>query len=429
MGIFSGSQIVICDLPIRLDTYKGCSHACKYCFVKKKTDISDIEVDNSLIALKKFINGERTCLTNWCDWKIPLHWGGMSDPFQPCEKKHKASLECLKIFKETQYPFVVSTKGKLIAESPYIDLIRDCNCVVQFSIVSSKYDVIEKGAPKFAERLEIVRKIAQTGKRVIARVQPYMTEVHSDVLENLQKFKYAGVYGITIEGMKFSKPQNGLIKLGNDFVYPKNVLERKFKEIKEKCHKIGLKFYCAENRLRTLGDDMCCCGIDGLEGFTPNKYNLEHILNEDKQEPNEVMKKVGSAQVFASIFQNAGAQKMLKKYSFSDVMMANEVIRGYEPIIKGGLERNNTEKEVLRFTRWLKSTGLTAKEVNELTNTQMSSHWLCTTQGGQCEVPTPQMFELLKKSHKIKGIPDYIKKIVYGNEAYIKKIVDNAKKD
>ena len=38
-----GSQVVLCDVPIRFDTYKGCSHACKYCFVQRKKDISDID--------------------------------------------------------------------------------------------------------------------------------------------------------------------------------------------------------------------------------------------------------------------------------------------------------------------------------------------------------------------------------------------------
>nr|DAF74095.1 MAG TPA: Radical SAM superfamily [Caudoviricetes sp.] len=76
MGISCGSQIVICDLPIHFDTYKGCSHACKYCFAKKKTDIREIEKDNCIESLCRFIEGRRTQETNWYDWNIPLHWGG-----------------------------------------------------------------------------------------------------------------------------------------------------------------------------------------------------------------------------------------------------------------------------------------------------------------------------------------------------------------
>lgn len=36
MACKCGSQIVLCNLPIRFDTYVGCSHGCRYCFVQKK---------------------------------------------------------------------------------------------------------------------------------------------------------------------------------------------------------------------------------------------------------------------------------------------------------------------------------------------------------------------------------------------------------
>ena len=38
-----GSQCWLCDLPIRFDTYKGCSHACRYCFANAKRDLTDIK--------------------------------------------------------------------------------------------------------------------------------------------------------------------------------------------------------------------------------------------------------------------------------------------------------------------------------------------------------------------------------------------------
>lgn len=62
MGIDCGSQVVICDVPIRFDTYKGCSHDCKYCFARKDRDISKIEVDRSISQLKNFIEGKRKAL-------------------------------------------------------------------------------------------------------------------------------------------------------------------------------------------------------------------------------------------------------------------------------------------------------------------------------------------------------------------------------
>lgn len=87
MSVDCGSQIAICDMPIHFDNYVGCSHACEYCFVKRFKDIKKIKpVKGSYNSLKSFTEGNRQRNTFWCDWDIPVHWGGMSDPFQPIEK-------------------------------------------------------------------------------------------------------------------------------------------------------------------------------------------------------------------------------------------------------------------------------------------------------------------------------------------------------
>jgi DNA repair photolyase len=278
--------------------------------------LTEIEKRGGMKALTNFINGKRTKNTSWCDWAIPLHWGGMSDPFQPIERKHKLSLQCLKIFAETKYPFIVSTKGKLLATEEYLSVLRECNAVVQISMLCSSYDKIELGCPSFEERLEMVRKIAPNCKRVIIRAQPYMLEVFDEFMSNIPRLKKAGAYGVTIEGMKFTSKRNGLVKVGADYCYPVNELKKHFELIKKECHKHGLKFYCAENRLREMGDNMTCCGIDGLEGFTPNTYNLCHIFNGERPTPTEKMKEVGTATAYSAINQTTVNHNKLKHQSF-----------------------------------------------------------------------------------------------------------------
>lgn len=316
-----GSQVTLCDLPIRFDTYKGCSHMCKYCFVQKKADLNDIDKGESPAVLRDFINGKRTRETNWCDWNIPLHWGGMSDPFQPAERKHKISLECLKVFKETQYPFVVSTKGKLICEGEYLELIKDCNCVIQISLVCPEYDKIELGTPTFAERLEMVRTLAKY-KRVNVRIQPYMIETHESTLRSIKQMAEAGAYGIIVEGMKFARKKDGLVRVGGDWCYPLDELRKRFDEMKALAHELGMKFYSGENRLRSMGDHLCCCGVEGLEGFEENRFNLNNLLHGNQEKPTESMNQKGTADVFCSLYQMAGISKEIKKLSFKDMMLS-----------------------------------------------------------------------------------------------------------
>lgn len=280
------------------------------------------------------------------------------------------------------------TKGKLICDDEYLELIKKCNCVVQVSMVCSKYDVLEKGAPTYNERLQMLKKLVKNCKRVVVRIQPYMTEVYEDVIESLEKYAEIGVYGITIEGMKFTRQQKGLVKLAGDFVYPKKTLEKHFEAIREKCHELGLVFLCAENRLRTMGDSMTCCGCDGLAGFKPNTYNLEHIYNGENVKPTNAMKQAGSAACFKAIMQSAGSGRLLKKNSLETMMMSRNMFDAYEPVVLGGLERENDKKQRLEFTTWLRSTGVNAKDIKDYTGTQMGSHWLCVKIDGQTEIPT-----------------------------------------
>lgn len=333
-----GSQCWLCDLPIRFDTYKGCSHLCKYCFVQKKTDINKIEKGESYKALINFIKGERGNLTRWCDWNIPIHWGGVSDPFQPVERFEKRSLKALQVFAETKYPVVISTKGILCIEEPYLSLIKQSNCVMQISMICDKYDVLEQGAPTYKQRLEMVRILSKNAKRVVIRVQPYMHEALNDVLENIADWANAGAYGAILEGMKFYKKQDGLEKLAGDWVYPMNVLKKDFEKIKKELHKNGMKFYSGENRLRNMGDSLTCCGIDGLDGFIPNTFNLSHILNGDKPIPSKAQMTVGGAACFAASFgQTTACNKFLESQSFASAMeyfatnrqdVINKVLKG-----------------------------------------------------------------------------------------------------
>lgn len=246
----------------------------------------------------------------------PDSLGGMSDPFQPAEKKLRASYECLKLLAETKYPFVVSTKGSLIAEDEYLDLLSECNCVVQMSMVCSRYDKLEKGAPAYEERLKIAKKVSPRVKRFIARIQPYMPEVYKDVMENIPKLADAGVYGVVLEGMKFYKAKAGMVKVGGDHCYPLDILRSDFENIKAEAHRNGMRFFSGENRLRAMGDDMCCCGIEGLDGFKGNDYNICMMLNGKNPEPTERMKKVGTAGCFHSLQQTAGTTEIIRQKSF-----------------------------------------------------------------------------------------------------------------
>ena len=323
MPISCGIQCMSCDYPIHFDTYKGCSHACKYCFVKQKYDISNIEPIHTTKSLRNFIEGKRNFETKWCDWAIPLHWGGNSDPFQACELEHKCSLECLEVFAETKYPFIVSTKNPLmLTEEPYLSLISQCRCVLQISMGCSKHDKLEPGAPSYEERLKAAAFLSDKVTRIIARVRPYFPDCHKDILAELPRYAKAGIYGISISSFISKKKQKGMKRYGTNYCFETEIIAPKFKEIKNKCHEVGLKFFCCEADLDHWSDDLSCCGTMGLEDFKPNIYNVPHLAyDEVKPEPTEAMKATDTYQPFKCIGQSQAWAMKCKDKSFSDLML------------------------------------------------------------------------------------------------------------
>ncbi len=300
-----GSQLVLCDLPVRFDTYAGCSHGCTYCFTRRNGSIHNVKALESVAAVDRFIQGKRTADCRWCDWDIPLHWGGMSDPFQPLEKKHRASYAVLELFAATGYPFAFSTKGKLVATPEYLALLRRCNAVAQVSMVAPQYDALEPGAPRFAERLDMLPKLAETCKRVIVRISPYSLGLVESVRAALPLYAARGVYGVEIQGMKRGRKRPGMIRVGADWCYPVAALRAEYTAIKAAAHECGLAFFCGENRLRSLSDASCCCGVEGVPGFRPNRANLNRLVFGQPLEFTAQMEAPDTGNPFRSITQSS----------------------------------------------------------------------------------------------------------------------------
>lgn len=393
-------------MPVRFDTYAGCGHACSYCFVSRKTDISNIANGESLESLRSFIAGKRTAETNWCDWNIPLHWGGVSDPFQPIERHRQRSLEALKIFAETKYPFVVSTKSALIAEEPYLSLLRQCNCVVQFSACSPKYDAIERGAATYEARISAAAKVARYC-RVNIRIQPYIPAIFNDVIKALPRYADLGFHGVIVEGMKYTKPKvEGLCRIGGDFCYPVETLLPQFIAIRSACHNNHLKFYCGENRLRSLSDELCCCGVEGM-GWTLNEANLNHHLFDPAgMKFTPAMKVPGSASVWGAIEQNTLAAIRNKTLSYADKMV--EYSKTPYSFQRGGVEIN--EKRAARLREYmqeqLKKSGKTRKQVDQHLGTNgMAGHYFGAS---QWTFPTREAYAKLRQIIPTLGDYDYV---------------------
>jgi DNA repair photolyase len=139
--------------------------------------------------------------------KMPVHFGGMSDPFASCEIT-KRSLQILYTLDEINYPVVISTKNTnlLLEDKAFVQILRMKNLAIQisFSVVDQDHSkVLEPNIPSPLERIKAIKILAKQGVYVIVRLQPLfpnlLVEIGNTLIPSLGE---AGVKHIILEFLK-----------------------------------------------------------------------------------------------------------------------------------------------------------------------------------------------------------------------------------
>jgi DNA repair photolyase len=301
------SQFAFCGLPLRLDTYGGCAFQCKFCFARYRGGATAGEVvrpaDPASLervfarALKRHQPG---ILAQFLRRRVPLHFGGMSDPFQPAERRHLVTRSVLKLLGSFQYPTVISTRSELVAERDYLSLLGSFPCVVQFSfstLDALRARLVEPNCPAPSTLLKAAERLAGAGVPVTVRWQPYIPGFSGDPDAFCASVARAGFRHVAVEHLKVPVEQNhrlwrGLVEgLGRDlgceyldvsatrdgreFVLPADLKLPIVTSVRRAAHANGMTFGAADNELQYLSDTGCCCsGVDQFAGFE-NWYKFQ----------------------------------------------------------------------------------------------------------------------------------------------------------
>lgn len=271
------SKFAICGLPIRIDSYKTCSFGCKYCFAEnreimkfdKHIQVGNVkQVENKL---QKIFDKKEVDNNNFLDVLISegitWHWGGMSDPFQPCERKLGITKQLVDITNKYGIHVLFSTKS----DNTYdVDIRPDLH---SFQLSISNVDdlkEIEPNVPSIKSRYEFYKSLKERGFKVGIRIQPFIPNIST--LKIVEMFKDADMF--TLEGIKIV-PQNKECK---DFILNKMGLNKEdftqmgllnlkptlrlemYKPFIDYFEKHNIPYSIADNDLRWLGNNYCCCG-------------------------------------------------------------------------------------------------------------------------------------------------------------------------
>ena len=221
-----------------------------------------------------------------------LQWGGLSDAFDPCERRHRVSLRLLQFFRELQYPISISTKATWWTEDPeYTALLRGAEHVhVKTSIITTDRDAaakIERGVATPAERFASLRRLKDLGVGCTTlRFRPFIPGVSDRTMEAMvEEGARAGVFSLTTEflcidrripppvqeqfralgavaGMDLlefyranSPGAAGLMRL--NYEYKRPLIDR----LKALCTAKGIAFHCSDAHHAEKGATAMCCGL------------------------------------------------------------------------------------------------------------------------------------------------------------------------
>jgi len=171
------------DVPMdaSVNPYRGCEHGCIYCYARPYHEYLGLSAGTdfeSRIFVKEHAAAllrEALSAKSWTPQVIGL--SGVTDPYQPIERKLRITRACLEVLAEFRNPVAVITKNHLVTRD--IDVLASMAehqaAQVFLSITTLDDDlarVMEPRASRPGLRLEAVRKLREAGIPVGVMVAP-----------------------------------------------------------------------------------------------------------------------------------------------------------------------------------------------------------------------------------------------------------------
>jgi len=155
-----------------LNPYRGCTHACHYCFARRYHTQFELDADDQFSSVILVKNNLVEVLTRELDrpsWKRDLvALGTATDPYQPIEGHYRLTRGALGALARARTPIGLVTKGPMVVRD--IDLLRAVadasSCTVYVSIPSVDEDAwrrLEPGTASPLQRLRAVRSLVDGG--------------------------------------------------------------------------------------------------------------------------------------------------------------------------------------------------------------------------------------------------------------------------
>lgn len=184
------------DVPFdqSINPYRGCEHACIYCFARPTHAYWDmspgLDFETRLIAKPNAAQQLRKELDKPSYRVSPIALGINTDAYQPVEKHRRITREILEVLAEYRHPVSLITKGALILRD--LDLLAglaaDGLCSVSVSLTTLDNELKRKMEPRTAApamRLRVIRELTAAGVPTGIIIGPVIPFINDHELESI----------------------------------------------------------------------------------------------------------------------------------------------------------------------------------------------------------------------------------------------------
>ena len=223
------------DIPFdaSLNPYRGCEHGCAYCYARPTHEYlgysAGLDFETKILVKDKAPELLRRELSapRWKPQVVAL--SGVTDAYQPMERKLELTRRCIQVFAEFRNPITIITKNALVTRD--IDLFKELNEVQAISVTlsmttldASLQRALEPRASAPHERLRAIERLAEAGIPTsvnIAPIIPGLTDSETPAL-----LKAAADAGAQHAGHIVLRLPHGVRELFDDWLMTHRPLRR-----------------------------------------------------------------------------------------------------------------------------------------------------------------------------------------------------------
>ncbi|MCB1208574.1 MAG: PA0069 family radical SAM protein [Verrucomicrobiales bacterium] len=184
------------DLPFEasLNPYRGCEHGCAYCYARPTHEYlgfsSGLDFESRILVKDDAPALLRSTFSKPSYLPVKLSFSGVTDPYQPVERRLQLTRRCLEVLAECRHPVVMITKNHLITRD--IDLLAElagheaASAYVSITTLDAGLaHELEPRASSPKQRLEAIRSLREAGIPVGVSVAPMIPGLNDSELPKI----------------------------------------------------------------------------------------------------------------------------------------------------------------------------------------------------------------------------------------------------